>query len=45
VITPADQTVQNHAAFVKALQNCVAVVAEDQNKETIAILSITPTAP
>ena len=45
VITPADQTVQNQAAFVKALQDCVAVVAEDQNKETIAILGITPTAP
>jgi mannose-1-phosphate guanylyltransferase/mannose-6-phosphate isomerase len=45
VITPADQTVQDHAAFVKALQDCVAVVAEDQTKKTIAILGITPTAP
>lgn len=45
VITPADQTVQNQAAFVKALQDCVAVVAEDQSKKTIAILGITPTAP
>jgi mannose-1-phosphate guanylyltransferase/mannose-6-phosphate isomerase len=45
VITPADQAVQNQAAFVKALQDCVAVVAEDQNKKTIAILGITPTAP
>ena len=45
VITPADQTVQKQAAFVKAVQNCVAVVAEDQNKETIAILGITPTTP
>jgi mannose-1-phosphate guanylyltransferase/mannose-6-phosphate isomerase len=45
VITPADQTVQNQAAFVKALQDCVAVVTEDQNKKTIAILGITPTAP
>jgi mannose-1-phosphate guanylyltransferase/mannose-6-phosphate isomerase len=45
VITPADQTVQNQAAFVKALQDCVAAVAEDQNKKTIAILGITPTAP
>ena len=45
VITPADQTVQNQAAFVKALQDCVAVVVEDQNKKTIAILGITPTAP
>ena len=45
VITPADQTVQNQAAFVKALQECVAVVSEDQSKKTIAILGITPTAP
>ena len=45
VITPADQTVQNQAAFVKALQECVALVAEDQNKKTIAILGIKPTAP
>ena len=45
VITPADQTVQNQAAFVKALQDCVAVVAEDKTKKTIAILGITPTAP
>jgi mannose-1-phosphate guanylyltransferase/mannose-6-phosphate isomerase len=45
VITPADQAVQNQAAFVKALQDCIAVVAEDQNKKTIAILGITPTAP
>lgn len=45
VITPADQTVQNQAAFVKALQDCVAVVAEDLNKKTIAILGIAPTVP
>ena len=45
VITPADQTVQNQDTFVKALQDCVAVVAADQNKKTIAILGITPTAP
>jgi mannose-1-phosphate guanylyltransferase/mannose-6-phosphate isomerase len=45
VITPADQTVQNQTAFVKALQDCVAVVSEDQSKKTIAILGITPTAP
>jgi mannose-1-phosphate guanylyltransferase/mannose-6-phosphate isomerase len=45
VITPADQTVQNKAAFVKALQDCVAVVAEEESKKTIAILGITPTAP
>ncbi len=45
VITPADQTVKNQAAFVQALQDCIAVVAKDQNKKTIAILGITPTAP
>jgi len=45
VITPADQTVQNQAAFVNALQDCVAEVAEDPNKKTIAILGITPSAP
>jgi mannose-1-phosphate guanylyltransferase/mannose-6-phosphate isomerase len=45
VITPADQTVQNQAAFVRALQDCVAVVAADESKKTIAILGITPTAP
>ena len=45
VITPADQTVKNTAVFVKALQDCVAVVDADSNKKTIAILGITPTSP
>ena len=45
VITPADQTIQNQAAFVKALQDCVAVVDADQSGQTIAILGITPTSP
>lgn len=45
VITPADQTIQNQLAFVKALQDCVAVVNADDNKQTIAILGVTPTAP
>jgi mannose-1-phosphate guanylyltransferase/mannose-6-phosphate isomerase len=45
VVTPADQTVQNQAAFLKALQDCVAAVAEDQSKKTIAILGVTPMAP
>ncbi|MBT8525949.1 mannose-1-phosphate guanylyltransferase/mannose-6-phosphate isomerase [Polynucleobacter paneuropaeus] len=45
VITPADQTVQNTVAFVKALQECIAVINKDQSKKTIAILGITPTAP
>jgi mannose-1-phosphate guanylyltransferase/mannose-6-phosphate isomerase len=45
VVTPADQTIQNQAAFVKALQDCFEVVVEDKSKKTIAILGITPTAP
>lgn len=45
VITPADQTIKNSAAFARALQDCVATVSADANKKTIAILGITPTAP
>jgi mannose-1-phosphate guanylyltransferase/mannose-6-phosphate isomerase len=45
VITPADQTIQNSQAFTRALQGCIAIVQADQNKQTIAILGITPTAP
>ena len=45
VITPADQTIQNGDAFRAALQQCIAVVAEDLSKQTIAILGITPSAP
>jgi mannose-1-phosphate guanylyltransferase / mannose-6-phosphate isomerase len=45
VITPADQTIQNSAAFTKALHQCISVVAGDANKKTIAILGIRPTAP
>ena len=45
VITPADQTIQNAEAFTKALQHCIAAVANDANKKTIAILGIRPTAP
>ena len=45
VITPADQTIQNGAAFTKALQDCVNVIASDESNKTIAILGITPTAP
>ena len=45
IITPADQTIQNHVAFIKAMQDCVEVVVEDQNKMTIVVLGITPTAP
>ncbi len=45
VITPADQTIQNSAAFTKALQECVSVVAADDSKNTIVILGITPTSP
>ena len=43
VITPADQTIQNHAAFTKALQDCIQAVQSADN--AIAILGITPTAP
>ncbi len=42
VITPADQTIQNQAAFTKALQDCIQVIQE--NPETIAILGIKPTS-
>ena len=45
VITPADQTIQNQTAFVKALQDCVTVVNADDSKQTISILGITPTSP
>lgn len=45
VITSADQTIQNGAAFSKALQNCINLVRGDKNNKTIAILGITPTAP
>jgi mannose-1-phosphate guanylyltransferase/mannose-6-phosphate isomerase len=45
VITPADQTIQNQTAFVKALQDCVAFVDADDTKQTMAILGITPIAP
>lgn len=45
VITPADQTVKNNNAFVKSLQDCVAVIEADSSNKTIAILGITPSAP
>ena len=45
VITPADQTIQNSAAFIKALHQCIAAVAGDTSKKTITILGIAPTAP
>ncbi len=45
LITPADQTVKNQTAFVRALRESVSVVEADQSKQTIAILGITPTAP
>ena len=41
VVTPADQTVSNPAAFTRALQNAIQIAQED----AIAILGITPTAP
>jgi len=45
VITPADQAIQHQTTFVKALQDCVSVVAGDISKMTIAVLGVTPTAP
>lgn len=42
VVTPADQTIKNQAAFTKALQDCIKVV--DEANHAIAILGITPTA-
>lgn len=45
VITPADQTVENTTAFVKALKDCAALVADDPNKKSITILGITPSSP
>lgn len=41
VVTPADQTVQDGAAFTSALQNAIRVAAND----AIVILGITPTGP
>ena len=41
VVTPADQTIKNSAAFTKTLRQAVAVAKEG----TIAILGIKPTAP
>jgi mannose-1-phosphate guanylyltransferase/mannose-6-phosphate isomerase len=41
VVTPADQTIQNGAAFTEALQQAVQLA----NEGSIAILGITPTAP
>jgi mannose-1-phosphate guanylyltransferase/mannose-6-phosphate isomerase len=45
IITPADQTIKNSEAFVKALQHCISVIEADSSNHTIAILGITPTAP
>lgn len=45
IIIPADQVIQDQEAFVKALQNCIAVVEADLNKKTIALLGISPTTP
>lgn len=42
VVAPADQTIQNQAAFTGALQNCIQAV--EANHETIAILGIKPTS-
>ena len=41
VVTPADQTVQDSAAFTSALQDAIRVAA----KNSIVILGVTPTGP
>lgn len=41
VVTPADQTITNPAAFTRALQSAISVAKEG----AIAILGITPTSP
>jgi len=43
VITPADQTITDPAAFTKALQDCIATV--ESSADSICILGITPNAP
>ncbi|AWW45631.1 mannose-1-phosphate guanylyltransferase/mannose-6-phosphate isomerase [Polynucleobacter paneuropaeus] len=45
VITPADQTVKDSETFTKALQACIQVIASENDRKTIVILGITPTAP
>jgi mannose-1-phosphate guanylyltransferase/mannose-6-phosphate isomerase len=45
VVTPADQIVQNQEAFLEAIRDCIALVADDTRKKTIAILGIKPKAP
>lgn len=45
VVVPADQTIKNEPAFVKALNDCVELVADDLDKKTIVTLGITPSAP
>ncbi len=40
VITPADQIIENHEVFSKALLNCIHVVEEGMN--VIALMGITP---
>jgi mannose-1-phosphate guanylyltransferase/mannose-6-phosphate isomerase len=45
VVTPADQAVKDQVNFVKALQDCVAVVQADQSGQSIVILGITPNSP
>lgn len=45
LVVPADQTIQNNAVFSKAISQCIKVVEEDSNNQTIAILGITPRSP
>jgi mannose-1-phosphate guanylyltransferase/mannose-6-phosphate isomerase len=43
VITPADQTIQNLAAFTKAIQDCITTV--EASTKSVCILGITPSTP
>ncbi len=45
LVTPADQTIKDKAAFTQAIQDCIDVVSADKNKKSIAILGITPSSP
>jgi mannose-1-phosphate guanylyltransferase/mannose-6-phosphate isomerase len=45
VISPADQTVKNDAAFLEALKNSISIVEADLKNQTIVILGVLPTSP
>jgi mannose-1-phosphate guanylyltransferase/mannose-6-phosphate isomerase len=45
VISPADQTVKNDAAFLEALKKSISIVEADRKNQTIVILGVLPTSP